>query len=94
MFKNLFANGKSWRSTVAGIIVLVGGIGALSNEIGIDLPKSVRLISALAALAGTTFGFSQTKDSQVTGVPGAVNPRYEAVTPMTEKDAETIAKPE
>lgn len=90
MLQKLFANGKSWRSTIAGVVVLVGGLPLVLASAGVLVPAWLSAVGGVCALIGTTFGFSQTKDKQVTGVPNAANTQDIAVTPTT---ADPVAKP-
>jgi hypothetical protein len=83
IFQDIFANGKSWRSTIAGIVVLIGGIPLILSGAGLAVPVWLSVSGGIASLISTAFGFSQTKDKQVTGVPGAINRADIAVTPLT-----------
>jgi hypothetical protein len=71
--------GKSWKTTLAGIIAGLGGLGTLTAQIGIQDTKVGHIVTAISSLAmtiGLVFGFSQAKDKNVTGAG---------------KDAETVA---
>lgn len=65
MFEKLFAEGKSWRSTIAGVIVFVGGVPAVLASAGLAIPVWLAVSGGIASLISVAFGFSQTKDKQV-----------------------------
>lgn len=83
IFQDIFASGKSWRSTIAGIITLIGGVPLILSGAGLVVPAWLSVAGGIASLIATAFGFSQTKDKQVTGVPGALYSKDIASTPPT-----------
>ena len=69
MLQKLF--GPSWRTTLGGAIVFVGGLGAIVAHTAIGatpIGLAIETISEVAALAGAAFGLTNGKDKQVTGI--------------------------
>lgn len=63
-------NGKSFKTTVAGILTFIGGLGALVAQFGLQdttIGKYVTGVSMAIVILAQTFGFMNAKDSNVTG---------------------------
>ncbi len=69
MFQKLF--GPSWKTTVSGIVVFIGGLGAVVSHTAIGPTPAgliIESISEVFALAAGAFGLYQAKDKSVTGI--------------------------
>ena len=63
--------GPSWKTTISGIVVFLGGIGAVVSHTALGATPvglTIETVSEVFALAGAAFGFTQAKDKQVTGI--------------------------
>ena len=63
--------GPSWRTSVGGVIIFIGGLGAIVGHTaigGTPVGLTIETISEIAALAGAAFGFINAKDKGVTGI--------------------------
>lgn len=69
MLSKLF--GPSWETTIGGIVVFIGGLGAIVAHTaigGTPVGLTIETISEVFALLGASFGFYKAKAVNVTGI--------------------------
>lgn len=83
----------SWRSTLAGLISFLSGIGfVISQTAYVDTKagQTLMAVSLVVGLFGASFGFGNTKDAQVTGIgnKATTDPTKDATCPPDTPPAE------
>ena len=67
MIERLF--GPSWRTSLAGYVIMICGSTGIADEISPFLPERVRYGMHALCLLSVTFGLTSAKDANVTHTP-------------------------
>ena len=79
MIERLF--GPSWRTSLAGYIVMVCGSAGIADEIGHFLPERLRYGMHALCLLSVAFGLTSAKDANVTHTPVLAATEPKAIKP-------------